>query len=274
MSLYHYTDVNAVQSILSKQKIWLTDIRFLNDSQELHDGMSFLKETLNAPMPSLFSNHDYVDKAIEQIKKALSDTVNFGISEEPLFIFSLSQTDNALSQWRAYGNYCIEFDVNKLQESISNLHKCTYLTKEKLNTSVYSIAGAIGTISQDLGKNSGCTGPDYFEAILKLIENAATFKHIGFIEEKETRIIMSANESEYPNNIKFRSRGDILIPYLEVDLPLDCIKSIRVGPMANQELALSSMSLFLNNLQANWQVDNSDYGFIIDLEKSDIPFRE
>ena len=49
MSLFHYTNVHAVQSILSNKKIWLTDIRYLNDSQELHDGFSVLENFFITP---------------------------------------------------------------------------------------------------------------------------------------------------------------------------------------------------------------------------------
>ena len=37
ISLYHYTNVDAVYSILQTKKIWLTDVRFLNDTSELQE---------------------------------------------------------------------------------------------------------------------------------------------------------------------------------------------------------------------------------------------
>ena len=35
-SLFHYTDIAAVASIIKNNKLWLTNIGFLNDSQEYH----------------------------------------------------------------------------------------------------------------------------------------------------------------------------------------------------------------------------------------------
>ena len=39
-SLFHYTDIGAVASIIKNNVLWLTDSQFLNDTQELHDGIA------------------------------------------------------------------------------------------------------------------------------------------------------------------------------------------------------------------------------------------
>lgn len=44
MNLYHYTDLNAVHSILETHKIRMTDIRFLNDKTEYLKGLEILQE--------------------------------------------------------------------------------------------------------------------------------------------------------------------------------------------------------------------------------------
>jgi hypothetical protein len=49
MALYHYTDLNAVYSILKNNKVWMTDIRYLNDSHGLHDGIKVLAEGIKTP---------------------------------------------------------------------------------------------------------------------------------------------------------------------------------------------------------------------------------
>lgn len=45
-TLFHYTDIGAVSSILRNKKFWLTHVEFLNDSEELHDGIKHIKECL------------------------------------------------------------------------------------------------------------------------------------------------------------------------------------------------------------------------------------
>ena len=46
MSLFHYTDASAVLSIIGNKKLWLTDIRFMNDSDEALDGARYVAEEI------------------------------------------------------------------------------------------------------------------------------------------------------------------------------------------------------------------------------------
>lgn len=273
MSLYHYTDAQAVHSILKNQKIWMTDIRFLNDSQELHDGLKILTEQLKTPNPGLFANYDFKDRAINYIRKAFEEHISFGTEEEPVFVFSLSSKKDVLSQWRAYGAYAIEFDRSILKEEVKSLKRCIYESREKKGRATVNVTDAIVAVSQDMAVNKDSLSAVSIDAIIKLVTDAATFKNKGFIEEDESRIILPSNDGEYPNKIQYRVRENMLIPYIELDVSLDCIKSINVGPMKNQDLAYASMKAYAEKVERNWQVDsgNIEYGLLI--EKSHIPYR-
>ena len=274
MSLYHYTGVQAVHSILKSSKIWMTDIRFLNDTRELHDGLDILTEQLKKAMPGLFSNFEYKDKAVGYIRDALEDHISFGTEEEPIFVFSLSSKKDALSQWRAYGSYAIEFDQAALKDEVEFLKQCIYERKEKIGKAKSNVANAIAIISQEMAKHDGCLSPDSIDALIKLVSDAATFKNSGFIEERESRIILPANDSKYPNNIEYRPKGDMLIPYIELNVSLDCIKSVQVGPTKEQDLAYASMKAFVENIERNWQIDSGNIEYELLVEKSDIPYRD
>ena len=65
MSLFHFTDAEAVYSILLNKSIWLTDLRFLNDSRELYDGVDAFSKALENPRHGLFTNNDYRKKSTE-----------------------------------------------------------------------------------------------------------------------------------------------------------------------------------------------------------------
>ena len=274
MSLYHYTDVQALHSILETQKIRLTDIRYLNDSQELHDGLNILTEQLKVPIPGIFSNFDYKDKAIDYIRSALEEHISFGTEEEPVFVFSLSSKSDVLSQWRAYGPYAIEFDKDVLRGEVNSLEQCIYESEKKTGKAKINVTNAITTVSQDMAENNGCLSPVGIDSLIKLVTDAAKFKNKGFIEEEESRIIMPANDSEYPNNIKYRPRDNLLIPYIELEISLDYIKSIQVGPMKNQDLAFTSMKAFVERIKRNWQIDSGNVEYELSITRSDIPYRE
>jgi hypothetical protein len=271
MSLFHYTDAESVHSILTHQKLWLTDVRFSNDSQELHDGIAKLTQALKTPMPGLFINHNHEDESIEYLQRKFADDPHLGLDEEPVFVFSFTRAENLLSQWRAYGSYAIEFDEELLQKYVPPLKTCIYDEKDKSGQATNAITKALVTISH------GLTDSDKFTAasvtsLYELIELAATFKHKGFEEEKEVRIITQART--WDNSVKYRPKGNRLIPYQEVDISLDCIKSIHVGPMNEQELAYISMTAFVQKIGIEFQAaDSKNLSFSLSVEKSSIPYR-
>ena len=221
MSLFHYTNAQAVHSILSNKKIWLTDIRYLNDSQELHDGFSVLENALQNPKQGLFANLVYKDKAIKCIKSMLFQENTYSEDLEPLYIFSLSATDDLLSQWRAYGTYAIEFDKSALEEHVGTIKKCIYEKNDKKRKATNGLTEAISTVSKEMATCNGCMGPLSTDALIKLVYDAAYFKHDGFTEENEHRII---RQSEYTDNYKdteYRTKDNLLVPYIEMEISLD-----------------------------------------------------
>ena len=271
MSIIHYTDANAVYSILRNGRIWLTDLRFLNDSRELHDGVDILSKALEAPEFGVFTNHEYKDASIEYLRSAFSDTVTYGIDEEPIFVFSFSRRENLLSQWRAYGSYAIEFDAKVFTEEISGVRQCVYVQKEKKDTAKIAVTRALNIISQDMGNNGGGLSTKSLDALGDLIELAATFKDKGFSEEEEFRVISQAGEGD--DSIKFRHKNNKLIPYLEMDISLDCIKAVHIGPMSEQELAYTSMAAFVRKIEKDWQIDSANIEYELNVKKSSIPYR-
>jgi hypothetical protein len=270
MSLFHYTDVQTVHSILLNKKLWLTDIRFLNDSEELEDGISRLSEALLSPSRGISVNPTFYRNSIDYLRSAFSDTVSFGIDEEPIFVFSLSRVEDLLSQWRAYGSYAIEFDEKALSVCVPALRACIYDINRKNAEATISVATALTNISREMGGHDGDARLVGLDSVVNLIELAATFKNQGFSEEQEVRIVTQASETE--KSIKYRPKGNRLIPYLEVPITMDCIKSIRVGPMNEQDLALLSMSGFVRQIERDWQSE-STIEYELHVEKSSIPFR-
>lgn len=273
MALYHYTDLAAVYSILKNNSIWMTDIRYLNDSHELHDGINVLLEGIQNPEPDVFANQDYYEKARDYLADSLLSLGKYGASEDPLFVFSLSSEADCLSQWRAYGSFAIEFDEDILISEVANISKCIYKKKDKLSKARFQARDLITAVSNDMHKNNGCLGPNSMEAVVSLSNAAASYKHAGFAEEQESRLVMASNDSVFPNNVLYRPKGDILIPYVEATIGLDCIKSITVGPVKNQELSLASLSEFVSNIERNWQVDSNNIEYELSVKKSKIPYR-
>lgn len=271
MPLFHYTSASSIYSILRSKRLRATDIRYLNDTQELYDGLQRIAEGLKNPSHGLFGNDDYRNKSIEYLRSAFSDEVSFGISEDPLFVLSFSRAEDLLSQWRAYGCYAIEFNEDLLKDSIPSLRTCTYDSKSKNNDSRARLTQSLIDISNEMGRTDGAVGDLSLDSVGELIKLAASFKHKGFLEEQEVRMV--AHASAFGDRIQYFPRDEILIPYVEVEFSMDSIRAIHVGPMSGQELAYTSMQGFIKKIEKDWQSDSSNIEYELLVTKSDLPFR-
>jgi hypothetical protein len=257
-SLFHYTSQSGLLGILKSNKLWMTDILYLNDSSE------FL-QTLELVNSELLKHRDSINKKekpefdfIITFIKYLSDT-----KRTNNYVFSLSQNGNDISQWRGYcpsmGGFSIEFDPDKLITLVNinegyKIGECIYkpIIKEKIITSIFS--NSFDEINQ-----SSSMMDDFMKFFLN---DFSYFKHESFINEEEYRIVAFLN----PKNINHREGKSMLVPYIEFS-PLDNdklpISKIIVGPTPHQELSILSVeSLLISN------------GFKeVKVEASNIPYR-
>lgn len=270
MPLFHYTDAQAVQSILFNRKLWLTDLRFMNDSTELRHGIKFLKDALNRQPYGLFYNSDYAAQAIAYLTDSLSRYEDAESQEEPIFAMSFSEVDDLLSQWRAYGGYSIAFDRDRLEEYGLNLKACLYDDSSKSGRAMSDLSRAVATVSNDMATSDGCIGVAAIDEVIALVERAATFKDSGFSEEREVRMTAYSDSHE----VRFRGRQGILVPYVEIDLPSEAVIGVRVGPIRDQNLASFSMQMFVRQMERNHQANGGNIEWCLPVHKSATPYRE
>jgi hypothetical protein len=271
MSLFHYTDAAAVKSILENRSLWFTDIRFLNDSQEFHDGIKFITESAYGPVSSLWFNHDYLDQARDAVRKTIEENIDFSLSESPLFVCSFTRAQDLLSQWRGYGMYAIEFSEEALGNYLPTTRTCVYGIQEKGSTSQDIIRSALEVITNDLAKNDGRMGTKSMDALSEIALIASIFKNGGFHEEREVRSIEYTHAGD--ERIKFRSKLDLLIPYIEVKIDLDCIKAIHIGPIRNKELAQLSLDQLIRKELMEYRADGGNVETEIQIIQTSLPYR-
>lgn len=273
MKLFHYTDVGAVFSILKYETLWATDVRFLNDSEEMHNGISILVDYIKHQAQNFPERHEFFTSAVEYVERGLAGKAGYGIERRPVYVCSFSRAEDLLSQWRAYGSYAIEFEVDDIPH---NLLDCVYDGDEKISQASTTALQSLMVISNDLRLNDGMLGAEGVESFSDLVELAATFKHSSFSEEQEVRIIVGHDidpEIEDGLDINFRSRGDVLIPYVKLNVPFESIRAIHIGPMKDQELAYISMKSYVEMLHLNREITALNYGHKINVIKSSIPYR-
>lgn len=268
-SLFHYTDVGAVKAILENRELWLTDIRFLNDTQELNDGISYVLEALSSYVSDARLDECYIARAREMLTAVISEHIPYYVDIEPTYVCSFSEASDQLSQWRAYGSYAIEFDREIIADDL-HLFDCVYDQAKKKIEVESVVADAIYRVSEEV-KEFDSFGPESLSATAILVRVASIIKNSSFHEEKEVR---SAVDLLLPSSrLKFRQRGSILIPYLVEKFSFEAIKAVHVGPMPNQDLACTAMQLFVQSIEIQKKNNETKPRHKIEVVKSKIPYR-
>ncbi|TPE10760.1 DUF2971 domain-containing protein [Pantoea vagans] len=289
MNLYHYTDLNAVHSILDTHKIRMTDIRFLNDKTEYLQGLEILEEASHGVFQqTLKYDKDFADVIDEWLKKAFRELSNFENASEMFYVASFSRSSDTLSQWRSYGMFAIEFDGEKLADRVNKwaLEK-TKSTKKTVNIEfiecryVFDVQDAIEDAIELIRTKAVDTIYDWWLPISPIEQNmhlyrdlreiismlATTFKHFSFSEEEEVRLVIS--DKIVSKDVNFRTKNNIFIPYYELDVSTEVISAVKIGPVEDQKI--TEQSLYIYNLHRAAKLGDSKY--ILNIETSDIPYR-
>ncbi|MAC82670.1 MAG: hypothetical protein CL624_00900 [Arcobacter sp.] len=246
-TLYHYTSIEGLNSILNNRSVWASDCRFLNDTNEL-----------KVAFDSFLGNYSGIE--FEALRMGLH---SFGYTHYHC-VLSLSKSPKILSQWRAYGDdgkgACIGFKpkyIHRMHKEINkNIVDCVYSDHDDFIKSltskyqqeidevvlIYKKEPAINLFFSKIEKR-----PDLLDG---LISELLRVKNISFVEECETRVVMHV-----PKDImKTRVSNGLIIPYFEHKLLEDedasfmfCIvPEIWLGPKSDRrnEEALRAYSSY------------------------------
>jgi len=182
-----------------------------------------------------------------------------------------------LSQWRGYadtGGFAIEFDEEKLDRLLNaETQEFAYAgTKsadvrydkfeEVFDPDTYK--GLAGTMIWEVFNHAGIdvsavTGRKNIDKVmLAYVQGAPFFKHWGFSEEREYRIVavcirprkIAEGETRSPKWITFRQRNGLIVPYIELfersNQPFP-IKSIIIGPHPDQDKQAEAVAMALES---------------------------
>jgi len=122
MSLYHYTKISSLQSILENQELWISHIDYMNDPQELHGGVEVFEQALNMLQQTAQLQCGDLDNQQEPILMPFQDFKETA-KKMDIFVGSFSTKCNLLSQWKYYGDYAIEFDEELIHKMANNITK-------------------------------------------------------------------------------------------------------------------------------------------------------
>jgi len=250
--LCHYTSQKGLLGILKQNKLWMTDILYLNDSSEYFGTVKMVKaELIN------YEDTTGKKKSLGPMLIEINMEQRLSANSSHPYIFSLSENKDDINQFRGYSpsiaGFCIEFDKTKLIAMVRE--KEGY----KIQACIYNRTEIIKSIFSNKA--------DQMSTIMNFVENSAEFpffKDEAFKTEKEYRIVYSGKSAE----IKYREGKSMIIPYIEfppedadVRLP---ITRIVVAPTPHPALSkLSVLSL----------LKSKGYPEEVEVEESAIPYR-
>lgn len=281
MDLYHYTDLNAVHSILDTHKIRMTDIRFLNDKTEFLKGIEILREAAEG----IFNGEEdycpgFVAAAKNWLPQVFQELENFHYADEAMYVASFSRSEDTLSQWRSYGMFAVglneqilleELHYNKIDHIechyVIHLGDAIEIAENLLHEKALKVLNQYWLEDDPTNRNQ-MLYIDLKEIISLL---ATTFKHACFSEEEEIRIVKRAEpEAEA---IKFRVKNNLLIPFFEFELSPEVFTCIRIGPLDNQKLVEHTLDIYVAHRQAKLMSQEINIEYQMVIESSDIPYR-
>ena len=245
--LFHYTTPAGALGIIDSGEVWATMIHYMNDSQEFRYALDLAR--------SLIVEMDGVS---EQVRRLVADEFLRTVRSVAVFVFSLTERNDLLSQWRAYsssrGGYSLGFSRDVLggitAEDSAILVRCVYDRDSQvalLKPVLHEMLEAASAMPIDAhGIELYRTFAEQFTAA------AATIKHPSFDEEREWRLIFGPGVD--PARTGARTGGGLVIPYYRCSIRRGGkypISTIVVGPSPNADLAARSLRYVTTN-QFGW----------------------
>jgi Protein of unknown function (DUF2971) len=262
--MYHYTTLGGLQGIINSGRLWMSDVRFMNDASEL----TYATELINDEVHKVLNDpaHQGLLTLLDGYER-LPSIFDWGLRP---FIACFCEADDLLSQWRGYGQddapVSLKLDFRGFVAfDLQNAHftKVVYPVEEQRALVREAMTPWLSTVGSLLGE--GYELAELSVTAVSALMHAMTeyplfFKHPTFSEEREWRLIRVVDTREGGNEILFRPSMYGLTPYIEIPIqrsagafpgrvPLD---SVRQGPRAHAELALQSLAGYLQSAGYPW----------------------
>lgn len=256
--LFHYSSPTGLVGIIKSRQVWATNISFLNDANEIEHAVDYAR---NAIENFRRKNH-WTEEEITLLDKMHSSA---GSAAKRIYIFSLTEERDLLSQWRAYcpssGGYSIGISSKQLKKMAAKqrflLCKCVYdhtlqyrIVSEIINQFIerYRSLMVADQVNQEL------TDKISWEFAQTLARFGPILKHPTFKEEKEWRLISEVIDEKH-SQIDFRPGQASIIPYFKfnIDEKDDKLENcdekvlVVVGPTRDNSAAQMAVQFLLTS---------------------------
>lgn len=244
-TLYHYTSAAGLLGIVESRSLWASGIHYLNDTSEYTHASSVVRDYVTK---SLLAEPDHQWR--DYYHEILNSRSMF--TDAMVFVASLSEAGDKLSQWRAYcpsgAGFSVGFDPDLIHQLAwkqdYQLFKCEYDLTEQSAICEHFISAGCNKAREHEGKEklSGRMSGGIWQEFLKpLMSIAPALKNPSFVEEQEWRLVRGPFDAP-DRGVRFRPGKYAVIPYREFALvnsessPLS-IEELIIGPNPDPEQA-------------------------------------
>lgn len=258
--LFHYTSSAGMLGILDSRSIWATEIRYLNDAKELSNFLDLVSFQASMRISEVGG---FEAEVLRDFRTWLSQRATGG---HAMFVVSLTENGNLLSQWRAYahGNSGVSlgFSAARLKQMAMSagfrFGRCIYEIQEQqefaklIVDDILAAAAVFDYANSNYGGHESVRHHAVFMTMEeRILSGAALLKNHAFKEETEWRLVSSFVPDQKNAGISFRQGESCLIPYLKFNLndddgQLTVIQLANVGPTPNPNLAMNAVSIALS----------------------------
>jgi hypothetical protein len=271
--LYHYTTIGGAHGILSSDSIWMTKIRYLNDTSELEIGIATFHEMLDGLVRTGGASDEI--ELLERVRDGLNPYAGANIC-----VTSFCEHGDLLSQWRWYGGAGSGLSIGVSATALRamargpiKLWKCIYdeaLHRDLLNALVVALLARYRGCRVEAG---GTLREEALERLLggffaSFLQIAPVIKNPHFAEEREWRLVtlpVEIDDEAYDVCLV----GERIIQRYELKFPRDpdgwcrSIGRVVVGPAKDPQLIGEAIALLCRKNRVECPV----------IGYSEIPFR-
>ncbi|HEV8147263.1 MAG TPA: DUF2971 domain-containing protein [Bryobacteraceae bacterium] len=237
--LFHYTTIEGLVGILSDCHLFLSDILASNDRSEfVHGAQMIVSECRKRSAHVLLAN----------LAEVFQPDQRSGLGRSWFIHAACFCTgSDVLTQWRGYsfaGGFAIGLDFEKLMKEARATNafaivRMLYhqdlqekIISETLDTVVRLFDEWLMPMLNKLSKQDRQRASDGFflEVGSSLLKSIARFKNPAFQSEDEWRIFSFDSSEVVQEKVKFRTRSNSILPYIELPFPADIVSSVYRSP--------------------------------------------
>ena len=279
--IYQYTNIDALfDGIVVKEPeenkeicLWASSYMYLNDPSEIATGQKYFNEILSQHFIEQNNDTDIVDS----------------INDMEFFITSFSTTIDSLPMWSMYGKngsgIALGFDrniIHKGKGSDDALYKCVYLDDdlkneitflcesykkentieegEKIADEALILLFIIVLFALILNKDEKFIKEQLEDYIIPFLLFIIFAKDPAYKYENEVRLLV---HSDKDLAVQYRSKNNLIIPYIENFFPKEALKEIWIGPTNDMKRTRKSLETYLSHM-----------GFSdVKIHESSVPYR-